>query len=113
MTARSTDEVEELTLRECPNPWCGCVPTQAIRYTGGTPQTYPWRVRCPDCGLRAPQLKTEAGAIAAWNTRHESEALTVMREALEKIAQSMPGIPYAATERQELAREALARIGRS
>jgi hypothetical protein len=94
MTARSTDEAVA---------W-------RYRYLHKGDGSDHWIVR------QTPMLSSEAsqGNVAVevepLYTRHESEALTVMREALEKIAGCDSHHP---NDVVAVAREALARIGRS
>jgi hypothetical protein len=105
MTARSTDEVEELTLREC--PWCGqqLEMVESWAKSFDPPQLYrEYHHRAqPECvlGKRAwtfPDTaeKARQSFIAAWNTRPESETLTVPPEGCLVLEQMSDEVGYSA-----------------
>lgn len=59
-----------MELKSC--PFCGGEYTQ-VRYIGWeSPSAFDsgYRAECCDCGVITAAYPTEAGAIAAWNTRH-------------------------------------------
>lgn len=59
------DSSENITaLTPCPIPWCG----GEAQY-GGEGKIWHY-VECSECGWEGPAHKTEADAIAAWNTRN-------------------------------------------
>jgi hypothetical protein len=114
MSDRSTDEVEELTLLDQHIQRCRDAVSECPKWS---PAQAEWsRARDALLNYRDDLLKL---------TRHESESLTVMREALERLAKAADGYSDTIPDRAHLiygevtvgdcrrAREALARIGRS
>lgn len=71
-------------LRKCPNPWCESHEGDArlsprVRPSSGPNPIY--RVDCRGCCSHGPWQDTVSEAIAAWNTRPETDRLV---EALEE-----------------------------
>ena len=64
---------ETVELKPC--PFCG---GQQIAIA---PQAEWWTVICKACGSSCGTCDAEAEAIAAWNTRTQADALSVMRKA--------------------------------
>lgn len=138
VNSSSPDRVEELK----PCPFCG---GEAKRFTIGNDEPNNAGGDCIGCGQCGASSHVEFGReenlVSCWNTRPESESVTVIREALEKVVaiehndemdaeqswQEMVRIAREALEqiqrcceyeygstgkRSNIAREALARIGR-
>jgi Lar family restriction alleviation protein len=101
----SPDRVEELK----PCPFCG---GEAKRFTIGNDEPNNAGGDCIGCGQCGASSHVEFGRkenlVSCWNTRPESESVTVMREALKWIAEVQQGT---AKDCREVAREALAQIG--
>lgn len=75
----TTESVDAVALRECPNPWCashtarpslnGAYNPWVKLFTGGY-----YRLVCAVCPQIGPRGETEEAAIAAWNTRASLKA---------------------------------------
>jgi Lar family restriction alleviation protein len=117
-----------MTEKLLPCPFCGGEASADghIRYSeplidtwwpGDIPITEAFYVNCIKCGAVSRSgivngYQTRAEAIKRWNTRSPDPSVAVLREALEKIAEPLAGVPvgdpwafYA--DLQELARSAL------